>query len=50
MNKTPHVLTLLLSTVALRAIAAPLEIAVEDDAAPWSMKDGRGYATQVPNE
>lgn len=47
MNKTPHVLAFLLSTLALRAIAAPLEIAVEDDAAPWSMKDGSGYANDL---
>lgn len=47
MNKTPHVLTLLLSTLTLHAMATPLEIAVEDDAAPWSMKDGSGYANDL---
>jgi polar amino acid transport system substrate-binding protein len=30
-----------------RVAAEPLEILVEDDAAPWSLKDGTGYANDV---
>lgn len=47
MNTAGHILILLLSSLTLHANAAPLEIAVEDDAAPWSMKDGRGYANDL---
>lgn len=32
---------------AARAVPPPLEILVEDDAAPWSRPDGTGYANEV---
>lgn len=33
--------------VPMMAAGAPLVVAVEDDAAPWSMRDGKGYANDV---
>lgn len=44
----PWALALLYGLSACRAsIAAPLEIMVEDAAAPWSQADGSGYANDV---
>ena len=41
------IVTLLLQFVYTAAFSTPLPIAVEDDAAPWSQKDGTGFANDI---
>jgi polar amino acid transport system substrate-binding protein len=46
-TRIPALLLLALLAAMGRATEAPLNIAVEDDAAPWSLADGSGFANDV---